>query len=194
MFNNEIQNKWGMNKVIPDKYAKPILTALSHYPELNYARIYFKLTDQHPVPYGTTPTFLSLFRRPAKRIYYITLLEKSNSPEEAALYKNLPYEGQVAVIAHELMHVLQFNNCTVSELLKVMLLYPLPFFKKKIERGADVGAIQHGFGEQLYKHAVYLRSIHGYTRKRPDINKYYLKPDEIRININSMKNSLHSIL
>jgi hypothetical protein len=128
MSNNEIQNNWGMNKVIPDKYAKPILTALSHYPELKYARIFFKLTDQHPVPYGTTPTFLSLFRRSAKRTYYITLLEKSNGPEEAALYKNLPYEGQVAVIAHELMHVLQFIYCRVSDLFIVMVLCRLPLF------------------------------------------------------------------
>jgi hypothetical protein len=48
-----------------------------------------------------------------------------------------------------------------------------------IERGADKGAIEHGCGQQLYKHALYLRSIPGYVEKRPAINKYYLKPYEI---------------
>ncbi|MCW3076695.1 MAG: hypothetical protein JWO32_1304 [Bacteroidetes bacterium] len=168
-----------MNKVIPLQYEKPILTALAAYPELTSTHIHFKLTDKHPVPYGTTPTLGSLFKPPHKRIYYITLLEESQPPELAALFKNLSFEAQVAVIAHELVHVVQFNSCSAANLLKTMLMYPLPAFKKKLERGADTGAIEHGFGSALYSHAVHLRSIPGYEEKRPEINKYYLKPGEI---------------
>jgi hypothetical protein len=127
-----------LNKVIPEKYAQPILTAFSRYPELKHTHIHFKLTDKHPVPYGTTPTFGSLFKKASNRKYYITLLEEAEEPERSALFKNLPEEGQIAVIAHELVHVLQFNSCTVSQLLKLMLLYPFPPFKRKVERAADI--------------------------------------------------------
>jgi hypothetical protein len=86
---------------------------------------------------------------------------------------------QAAVIAHELVHVLQFNARSRKEMLKLFLTYPFPSRKRKLERGADIGAINRGFGEGLYAHAIYIRSIPGYLQKRPDINKYYLKPDEI---------------
>src|SRR4051794_22944838 len=97
-----LKKEVGLNKVIPSKYEKPILKALSAYPELKHIRIHFKLTSKHPVPYGTTPTFASLFRKAGKRIYYITILEEAQEPERSALFRNLPEEAQIAVIAHEL--------------------------------------------------------------------------------------------
>lgn len=175
----DLKKQFGINKVIPAKYEIAILSALSAFPELKTTRIHFKLTNHHSVPYGTTPTFASLFKPAHKRIYYVTLLEEAKEPERGALFRNLPHEAQVAVIAHELTHVVQFNSQSVPVLLKTMLLYPVPFFKKIIERGADKGAIEHGYGRELYKHAVYLRNIPGYVEKRPAIDKYYLKPYEI---------------
>jgi hypothetical protein len=180
MQENRISEKGKLkHKTIPACYEESILPALLSYPELSEIRIHFKLTKKHPVPYGTTPTFLSLFRSPANRTYYITLLEEAEEPERSALFRNLHPDARTAVIAHELVHVVQFNRCSAGALLKIMLMYPFPAFKRKIERGADLGAIEHGFGEGLYKHAVYLRSIPGYLLMRPELNKYYLKPDEI---------------
>jgi hypothetical protein len=175
----ELAQKAGRNKKIPARYEEPILTALAAYPELERIRIRFNLADQHPVPYGTTPTVLSFFRRPKNRVYDITLLEEAKEPLQSALFKNLTEQMQTAVIAHELVHVLQFNARSRKEMIKLLLTYPFPSRKKKLEKGADIGAINHGFGEGLYAHAVYIRSIPGYLKKRPDINKYYLKPDEI---------------
>jgi hypothetical protein len=177
--NKEIAGRTYMNKVIPVRYEAPILKALSAYPDLERVHIHFKLTSKHPVPYGTTPAISSLFRPARKRVYYITLLEEAAPPEHEALFKNLTFDAQVAVIAHELVHVLQFNACSVAGLWKTMLMYPFSSFKKKLEREADAGAIDHGFGPELYAHAMYLRSIPGYIEKRPEIDKYYLKPSDI---------------
>jgi len=174
-----LKREWAINKVIPAIYEEQILTALSYYPELRLVQIHFKLTDKHPVPYGTTPTFASIFKPAARRIYYVTLLEVAKEPERSALFKNLPYDAQVAVIAHELVHVIQYQSQTVLSLIKFMIMYTIPAFKKIIERAADKGAIEHGLGQGLYKHAVHLRNIPGYLQKRPEINKYYLKPHEI---------------
>jgi hypothetical protein len=175
----DLIRKFGKNKHIPHRYEAAILDALSHYPELKDTNIHFKLVNKSSVPYGTTPSFASVFKPSKKRYFTITLLEKANGPEFHALFKNLSYQKQVAVIAHELVHVIQFSNCSRFGLLKTLVKYPFPSFKKKVERGADLGAIEHGFGKGLYELAVYLRNIPGYLEKRPEIDKYYLKPDEI---------------
>jgi hypothetical protein len=57
--------------------------------------------------------------------------------------------------------------------------------RRKLERAADKGAIFHGCGKGLLQHAIYLRSIPGYTEKRPEIETDYLKPAEIRYLLDS---------
>jgi hypothetical protein len=176
--------KWlHKNKKIVKKYEEPILTALRSYPELKDVCIHFKLTKKHPMPYTTTPTFASMFKPAGKRIYVITLAEEASGPEEKALFRNLYPECQVAVIAHELVHVIQYNSMSVKELLKTIFSYPLPFKKRQLERDADKGAIEHGFGDHLYKHAQYIRSIPGYIQQRPEFNQYYLQPFEILLRL-----------
>jgi hypothetical protein len=176
--------KWlHKNKKIIKKYEEPILTALRSYPELKDVCIHFKLVKKHPAPYSTSPSFRSLFASKDKRVYHIYLLEEASGPEEKALFKNLTFEGQVAVIAHELVHVIQFHSCSRAELIKTALQYPLPGKKREMERGADKGAIEHGFGKHLYEHAVYIRSIPGYIQKRPELNMYYLQPFEILLRL-----------
>ena len=169
----------GFNKIIPREYEEPILFALSHYPELKYTKIHFKKTSNSSTPYGTMPSPNSFLRPASRRKYIVTLLEDAEYPVKDVLFKNLPFEAQVAVIAHELVHVIQFSKCSIPELFKISMLYLFPWFRKRIERGADIGAIDHGFGNNLYKHAMYIRSIPGYMEKRPEINKYYLRPEEI---------------
>ena len=45
------------------------------------------------------------------------------------------------------------------------------------------GRNEHGFGAQLYKHAVYIRSIPGYIQQKPEFNQYYLQPFEILLRL-----------
>lgn len=174
-----LRKRYSISKKIPAQYEEVILIALSHYSELKYVRIEFKLTDKNAEPYCTHPSRASFLKQPQKRTYVVSLLEKAKFPVSAALFKNLDRDEQIAVIAHELVHVLQFHKCSVGKLMQLAVLYLIPSFKKRIERAADIGAIEHGFGRGLYRHALYLRSIPGYLKKRPELNKYYLKPAEI---------------
>src|SRR5688572_12921825 len=132
----------GKVKILPKKYKESILKALTYYPELENVRIYFKLVTRHNVPYSTQPAVASIFKPRNKRTYEILILEKAKEPMRSALLKNLPQEEQIAVIAHELVHVIQFHSCNVMQLIKTILTYPIPFIKKKLERGADKGAIE----------------------------------------------------
>ena len=165
---------------IPNKYAASILPALAAYPELEGVNIEFRLSRIHPVPYGTLPVWHRLFRSRKKRAYKITLLEEADEPVRHVLFKNLSQDKQTAIIAHELMHVKQYHACSRGQLVKLLLLYYLPAVKRKLERAADIGAIRRGFGQGLYNHAVFMRSIPEYIQTRPDIDKYYLSPEEIR--------------
>lgn len=174
-----LRKAFGNHKRIPVCYERVVLEALSHYPELVDVQVHVVLKNDHPVPYGTTPGFAGVLRSPASRIYTISILEEAEPPVERALFKHLNYEMQLGVIGHELVHVLQFMYCDRIELLKTLMLYLMPSFQKRIERGADIGAIEHGFGKELHKHAVYIRSIPGYVEQRKAIVENYLSPEEI---------------
>jgi hypothetical protein len=174
-----LRNEFGRHKSIPEKYEAAILTALSKYPELKEVRINFVLKDRHSVPYGTAPTFASIFAEPADREYTISILEKAKAPMYYALIKNLTFEAKVGVFGHEISHVIQYNSLEKGELLKFLACYMIPEFQEKVEKAADMGAIIHGLGQELLEHAIYIRSIPGYAEERKAINRNYLKPEEI---------------
>jgi len=174
-----LREKFGKNKKIPEKYEKIILTALSHYRELKDIHIKFVTTKSYPRPYATRPTRLSVFLPPDKRHYIITILTKAEPPEKEALLKNLPEPAQVAIIGHEISHVLQFHKMSPAQLIKTIATYSLSSTRREMEREADRLTIEHGLGEELYLFAVYIRNIPGYTEKRKELNKNYLLPPEI---------------
>lgn len=179
MNTTELRKTAGKNKEIPAKYEDVILEALAGYPELKDTHIVFKLKKHHPVPYGTVPLLSSLFQKPANRVFHIAILEESKPPEEQVLFRNLSRTSQLGVIAHELVNVVQFQECSRLRLLSYFLSYPTPAFQRKLERDADRRTIEHGFGEELLTHARYIRSVPGYVEQRKAINENYLKPQEI---------------
>jgi hypothetical protein len=173
----ELKKEFGRRKVIPAGYESVILKALSHFPELKDVRIHFEFKSVHPVPYGTTPTFASFFKKPEWRTYIVTLLTEAKGPAQKALFHNLPEDAQIGVIGHELSHVLQYHRCRNKTLFKMVVFFPL--VRKFMEQDADRKTIEHGLGVYLYKWATYIRTIPGYLRQRPQINIYYLTPHEI---------------
>lgn len=170
--------KYSFNKEIPKKYEKEILIALSRYPELRKVHIKFVLVETGPVPYYTKPVLASCLLPKKKREYIVSILEKAAYPESEALFEKLTERMRVGVIGHELYHVIQYHFGRFS-LLRTVAAFLIHAFRKKLERAADKGAIQHGFGKQLLEHARYIRSIPGYLQKRPSIQTDYLKPSEI---------------
>ncbi|HYG49490.1 MAG TPA: hypothetical protein VD905_01255 [Flavobacteriales bacterium] len=173
--------EFAKNKKIPDKYCGPILTALSHYPELKNAHIEFVLCQSLREAYNTRPAFSSIFKQPLNRQYRINILENAEPPLRDALFKNCTFECQIGIIAHELAHVLQFHNCSRWELVRLLVSFIGKKSKRLIERNADMISIQHGFGKYLYAHANHIRSIPGYIKQYPQLDENYLKPHEILV-------------
>jgi hypothetical protein len=172
---------------IPKKYAACFLKAMAAYPELDDVNIRVILSRNYPSPYGTLPVWLSIFRSRKNRAYKILLLEEADEPVRSILFKNLSEEKQTAIIAHELMHVKQFHACSPGKLLLLLAMYYLPAVKRKLERAADIEAIKRGFGQGLYDHAVFMRSFPEYIKTRPEIDKYYLTPEEILSYLTQLK-------
>lgn len=170
--------KYGINKEIPQKYEKEILIALSRYPELRSVHIKFMLVDTAPALYHTKPVLASCFSAKKNRHYVISILERAHYPESEALFEKLTERMRIGVIGHELYHVVQYHFGRFS-LIKTFLHFLIFGLRRKLERAADRGAIQHGLGKQLLEHSRYIRSIPGYLQKRPSIHTDYLKPSEI---------------
>ena len=176
---NELRKLFGNRKDIPARYEEEILIALSHYPELKDEHIRFELSMASSVPYSTKPSFASVFLPKDQRMYTITILERAEDPENEALIKNLDRKMRIGVFGHELGHVLQYSKRSPLSLVKMLGLYLVDSYKRQIERAADQQAIKHGLGEELLRHAEYIRLIPEYLDKRPDLNRDYLKPEEI---------------
>lgn len=165
------------HKVIPEEYQEPILTALHHFPELKETSIEFKFTDKTDLPHHTRPALASLLLPAGKRHYSVELLTLAEGPAEKALFKNLPFEAQIAVIAHELGHILQYEERRSGAALKKSI--QNEDAERTSGREADICVIEHGLGFELYTYAVYLRSIKEYLDLRPDMDRNHLNPSEI---------------
>jgi hypothetical protein len=184
---DKLRVEFGFNKEIPEKYEEEILIALSHYPELKDEHIRFVLSSTAPVPYGTKPSVGSFLLSRKHRIYVITILEWAKDPEKEALIKNLDRKMRIGVFGHELGHVLQYSKRTTLALLRMVAFMSVDSYRRKIERGADKIAIEHGLGEELLRHAEYIRLIPDYIEQRPELNKNYLLPEEIAYYITHYK-------
>jgi hypothetical protein len=167
------------NKIIPSKYHDVILEVLEAYPELQGICIRFCLKDKHPVPYGTTPDLSSVLRKPERRSYTVTIREKATGPTEQVLFRNLTHEMQKGVIAHELIHVLQYQSRSGIGVLKLICGMVKSSVQRQMEQEADRGAVERGFGRELHAHAVHMRSVPGYPQMRPAVHRNYMEPEEI---------------
>jgi hypothetical protein len=174
---SQLRQHFGRNKTIPARYELPVLRALSHYPELKDTAIEISPVKFLPVPYATTPSLLNFLRAADK--YTIRLREVAEGPTEKALFRNLPEMAQVGVIGHELGHVLQYRGNTIRSLFSRFAEHRSVSLRREVERHADISAIEHGLGFELYTHAVYIRSINGYLEQRKEIDILYLHPNEI---------------
>ncbi len=177
MIANDLK-KYKRNKKIPKKYEKEILIALSKYPELKKVHISFEPVYEGNMLYETKVLLTSLFQSKRNRKYVITILETATYPESEVLFNKLTENMRIGVLGHHLFHVVQYHFGRFS-LIKTALLFLIHTFRKKLERAADKGAIQHGFGKQLLEYTKYIRSIPDYLNKRPQLKTGHLQPAEI---------------
>ena len=164
---DSLNNIYGNHKNLLKKYDTASLIALSYFPELINENIDFKFSSINSTA-RTTLTFGSIFKKINKQ--YIIIIN-DNIKRTGMLLSQAPFDAQVALIGHELAHVLDFKSRGFLDMVWWGLGYLFIKQRTKIETLADKTTIKHGLGWQLYHWADFVLHYSG-------ANKHYLKMKE----------------
>ncbi|HEV8081709.1 MAG TPA: hypothetical protein VGP55_00825 [Chitinophagaceae bacterium] len=167
---------YGRHKHLLKEFEMQTLIALSYYPELWNENIICKYKGINSSA-QTTMTFGSIFKKTDKRyIIYIN----NDSTKTGMLINDAPYNAQLAVIGHELAHIVDFKSRAFFDLALWGLKYLFVKTSTKIERKTDRITIQHGLGLSLYYWADYILNQSTANKRYKKIKeKKYMHPDEI---------------
>lgn len=180
--------QYGNNKEIPEQYKKPILTALSYFPELKNVHIIFRIRKAY-TPLTTKPDFAGVFKRKDHRTYIITISNQTIDTLKRLLFQNLTFEEQVGVMGHELSHVVDFNSKNFPQTVSVGIGHLSKKYIDKMEFNTDRICVMHGLGEYLIAYSKHVReTMHVHNWRGVDyVNKgngngqheRYMNPDTI---------------
>lgn len=185
---------YGHNKVIPEQYRLPILTALSYFPELKDIHIVFRIKKQY-AGCTTKPDFPGIFKRKNHRTYIITISNETIDTLRPLLFENLNFEQRVGVMGHELSHVVDFNSKNFFQTVATGIAHISARFLDKMEFNTDRICIMHGLGEYLMAYSTHVRkvmSVHNwrgvdFVYKNAQKYERYMNPSTIRKYMDSMR-------
>jgi len=187
----QLKKEFGKNKKLPRGYGLQALVALSHYPELKDIAIEFIYKETDATAY-CRPVFSTMIMPSRERTYRVVISKKIRKSKEAVRFHNLSFSAQIGVIGHELGHISYFIGKSAMEMAEIGLKYIGDNdFKRKLEIGTDLIAIEHGFGNQLIEYA---RLVEEQQVKFPEDEYYltyfmfYMTPAEILKAMNKLQN------
>lgn len=169
----QVPEKWDF----PEKYAPAVAFLADSLEDLHDVKIKWKEKK-----IGTTmamrPTFFSFLKKPGKRTY--VLIVNKQEEFDGVLLQNVPEEAQVGVLAHELMHVRDYESRHFGGLVKRGWQYLSKRGKKRFEHEIDQMTIDAGFGFFLYHWSTYVLDDSDAGREyRRFKRKVYMRPDSI---------------
>ncbi len=175
---DSLRKIFGKNKELLPGFEAQCLIALSAYPELQNAHIYFCRKDIRTTG-KTSITAASLFRSKKKRCYIVYV--STNLHNQCISLEEAPFNAQTGVISHELAHIADFQRQSLAGLISWGARYlSSKSNRAKTERKTDSIAILHGMGWQLYDWIDYVTNHSGATEKYKKFKrKYYLHKEEI---------------
>jgi hypothetical protein len=173
----------GDNKGLPEGFEIAAAIACSAYPELQDVNIDMILT-QDGAPMESTIDIWSLFGPKKNRKYKILLNDDQHSYFDPILRRSLPFDAQVGILAHELGHIVYYENLNIFEFGKWGLQYLRDDeFRAAHERSTDLMPIYHGLGSQIYQYAWFVRYDPScqkfYEAGKDFMDKYYLTDKEL---------------
>jgi hypothetical protein len=152
---NELRENFGKNKKYPKPFELACLVALSHFPELKDVKIEFKYKSIGKHSMEAQPTADFFLDRYYKRTYKILINSKSQKKLGYSI-EALSFNQMVGIFGHELSHILQYQQRRNLGLIIFLLSYLTTDFSKKVEFEADIIAIKHGLGWQVYDFVNYI--------------------------------------
>ncbi len=181
-----LKKEYGKYKKIPAVIEKPILIALSYFPELTNTPITFRIKKRH-TPLQTRATWPGLFKVKDIRDYVITISDTTEPMLSPLLFKNVPFSAQIGAVGHELSHVADFSSYSFIKLLWHGVKNISPTYLDRFEFKTDSICIAHGLGYQLLAWSENVRKKMNtinwrgpdYSHK-PQNTERYMNPDTIR--------------
>jgi hypothetical protein len=165
----------------PRAMHKQILEVINRYPELENTKIIFKYRSISTTMASRPAVNGNIFSK-ARRNYVISI-NKSTDHTTTFNFNSLEYEYQVAWIAHELGHIVDYKDRNVLSLAGEGLLYVLSKeFRGNVEAFAHRSAIYHGFGKQTQKSFDFVFGLKELPKNymRAKLRENYLTPQRIR--------------
>ncbi len=173
---NRVNLDMEKNKIFINKYKEKCLKALSYYPELKGIHIEFK-TKEIGTTMAARPIVSSFFNTDYERRYEIIF---NNSADCEVPFDELPEEGQVGILGHELAHILDFETKSLGQLILTGAFYINAHSIRSYERGIDKITLERGLGKKLYHAYQYILEDSKASPEYKDFKKFhYLKPQEI---------------
>ena len=173
------------NKIIPTEIIEVVNQAFLFYPELANCHIEFKF-KRIKTSMAARPNIIELiFRRRRYTIY----INKKKDNKFGVMFNDIPEKAKIGLIAHELAHIVDYQNKSIFEIAKTGFLYLIKKQRQKYEKEIDIRTIHHGAGWHLYEYTKYILDSKTSSEKyRNYISKYYLNSDEIQRIIETLPN------
>jgi hypothetical protein len=173
---DSLMDQYGNKKTFVNEFIEPTLIALSYFPELKDVKIKFKYSEE-ATTMAARPVPLSLFSR---RKYVVLINDKQGF--QGIFLKNVPFNAQIGLIAHELAHIADYQRYNLWGVLGIYFRYSSKEHKPLFEKEIDKATIERGLGWQLYDWATYsmVTDTTATDRYRKFKRKNYIKPERIR--------------
>lgn len=157
------------------------LKALEGYPELHSHKIIVDGKDLKNTTMQAQPVINWSFFNKEKREYHIDVSETTRVNNKTKV-ADISDEILTGWFAHELGHVADYRERSALNMIWFGLRYQFSRKKKsRVEREADVIAIEHGFAEEIIATKKFLMSESNMSEKyKKRLLKYYMSPEDVR--------------
>lgn len=183
----------GQLKVLPEGYELQALLALSRYPELKNVKISFEFV---PIvaPLESNFDIPTLLRRGELRTYRILISNDTTTMFKNALFDQMPFDAQVAMLTHELGHTLYYHQLNLFQIGRWGINYLVSKdFQKTHESDTDRMVIYRGLGWQLYESADFFKNVFEEMLEKGEISEEFFNSDSNYLNNDEILEEMKTI-
>jgi len=164
------------NKTFIAEHKEYCLKALEYYPELENVHIEFREASI-ATTMAARPIISSFFNSEYERDYEIIF---NNSPDCEVPFSELPEEGKIGILGHELAHILDYEKKSFGQLLVTGIFFINTHSIRSYERSIDKITLERGLGEKLYDAYYYIQEESTASEEYKHFKMFhYLEPKEI---------------
>jgi hypothetical protein len=172
---SDLASLYSGNKSFLNEFELQSLIALSYYPELKNIKVSFEYADIRT----TMSVRPKIFSTLTANRHYLVFID-TNAHNNGILLKDVPFNGQVGIIGHELAHIVNYEKRSSVSLMGLGIVYAIHNHHAHYERSIDKLAISKGLGWQLLAWADYaLNKSTASLRYKAFKEANYLTPSEI---------------